>query len=42
MPCTTNEITNIHGVEIPEGEQATLETIEELTNGKGEDDGYEQ
>ena len=42
MTCTTNQIKDIHGVEIPENECATLDTLEELTNGKGEDDGYEQ
>ena len=36
------EIKDIHGIEIPENEQATIETLQELANGKGEDDGYEQ
>ena len=29
---------NILGIELAEGEELTAETIEELTNGKGEDE----
>lgn len=37
-----NRLLTIGEVEIPECETATSETVEELTCGKGEDDGYEQ
>jgi len=36
------KISQIGDVEIPESECAVQSTVEELSNGKGEDDGYEQ